>query len=79
MSKKELEALIKSSGSVAQFLADKEKCKAVWGKEIKDYKIEGSLVSPFYLWQLCSDKAFQILQQEGEEACINYIKETMIK
>ena len=91
MSEKDLEALIKASGSLAQFLADKEKCKAVWGKEIqcclchRKHGMRDENCNAGYLlrdkemkYENMSVKAFHILQQEGEEACIKFIKDTII-
>ena len=48
--------------SIPDLLANKSWCKAVWGKR----------------WNHFSSVAFKMLQQEGKQACIDYITETMI-
>ena len=55
--------------SIANLLANKSWCKAVWGEE--DFLSHKK-------WQAMSRYAFNKLQQEGEEACIEYITETMV-
>lgn len=49
--------------SLADLLANKSWCKAVWGSR---------------RWIHNSAEAFHILQHEGEQACIEYIKKTMV-
>ena len=59
--------------SIADLLANKSWCKAVWGEE-------QILPSEFDIgrWDLEGRNAFQILRMEGEEKCLTYITETMI-
>lgn len=63
--------------SLADLLANKSWCKAVWGE------LDGSGCGcndpeccPTYTSH--SIEVFQMLQHEGEKACIEYIKKTMI-
>ena len=110
--------------SLADLLANKSWCRAVWGDEVDSGEVNEHIVCSgkntcvgarkynSYMddsewegvkidWNFCkvcgskmvtkkipimhfdncgtnSQQAFQILQQEGEEACIKYIKETMV-
>lgn len=70
--------------SLADLLANKSWCKAVWGEGWGHGKNERLYEELKQWWShklphvYFSTKAFQILQQEGEEACIDYIKKTMI-
>jgi len=64
--------------SLADLLANKSWCKAVWGDSIDcvctgyshDCKCNPQ-------WINCSQYAFAGLQISGEESCLKYIKETM--
>lgn len=56
--------------SLADLLANRSWCKAVWVTTVNTRCCDG--------WQEKSKKAFQILQQQGEKECISYIKETMV-
>jgi len=53
--------------SLAELLANQSWCKAVWGEKKQ----------PVFRWEYYSTISFQILQQEGEEACLKFIKETL--
>lgn len=77
--------------SLADFLANKSWCKAVWGRvtihecdetfviqKERQPCICGRFRCGIEAYKLYSTKAFQILQQEGKEAALKYIKETMI-
>jgi len=59
--------------SLADLLANKSWCKAVWGES----EIKGDEILHFGC-DYHSTYAFQTLQQQGEKECIKYIKETMI-
>ena len=66
--------------SLADLLANKSWCKAVWFKKCDcspENNPQHNLCDQNY-WMYDSQKAFQILQQEGEQACIEYIHKTMI-
>ena len=57
--------------TLADLLANKSWCIAVWGKGKMKWN------EPTINWRENSASAFQILQQNGEEAAIKYIKESM--
>lgn len=57
--------------SLPDLLANPSWCKAVW---LGSVKINGEMKSSIHF----SVNAFQILQQEGHQACLIYIKNTMI-
>ena len=62
--------------SLADFLANKSWCKAVWGEW--DTRMNGTTELPKNGYIKNSTKSFQILQQEGKTACLEYIKKTML-
>lgn len=64
--------------SLADLLANKSWCKAVWGDKIRHPKFKFSSALFIIDSQYHLLTAFRILQQQGEEAVIKYIKETMI-
>jgi len=65
--------------SLADLLANKSWCKAVWGKEMTSPPlVRGEVYATFPLWEHHSAQAFQILQQQGEQAAIKYILQTVI-
>ncbi len=81
------EVAIFSFYSLAELLANPSWCKAVWGEEYGyfaasnngSYEWIGKLdIHAWKRYKTCSEKAFQILQQEGDKVCIEYIKKTMI-
>lgn len=70
--------------SLADLLANKSWCQAVWGDRGWTCEGKGNSCEHWpdkdhrrYAWDGGSIKAFQILQQQGKEACINYITKTM--
>mgnify|MGYP002626926095 CR=1 FL=1 len=66
---------IVASGGLGNFLADKEKCKAMWGEKLFETEMDGTrpILKPDY-----HTIAFKTLTLEGEEDCIEYINKTMI-
>jgi len=63
--------------SLPDLLANPSWCKAVWGVKNVTECCEARSTCP--KWRLYSRRAFQILQQEGEQACLNYIFSSMKK
>ncbi len=77
--------------SLADLLANKSWCKAVWGdygenstaksctKNCKEHDgLISNRIAHWHMdWKSRSPDAFLILQRKGEEACIEYIKKTM--
>jgi len=61
--------------SLADLLANKSWCKTVWGEGIYEMY---SIFKEVRMWEIKSMRAFEYLQREGEEACIEFIKETMV-
>lgn len=68
--------------SLADLLANKSWCKAVWGEDAHSHSDNvGSRDCPYdcevVAWQRLGTNAFSRLQLLGQEACIKFIKETM--
>lgn len=67
--------------SLADLLANKSWCQAVWGNFLCACGMRcdhGDMSTPDgYDWEVCSKGALSVLQMEGQEACINYITKTM--
>lgn len=72
--------------SLADLLANKSWCKAVWGEEkvlslpdVKEFSREGMEKVAQNKWIPYSKIAFQILQQQGKQEALNYIFLSMKK
>jgi len=86
--------LLTQQFTIADLLANKSWCKAVWGCGHPNYpSIQNDVKfwdNPPAIWAQCllknqalpwqkkSTKTFQILQQQGQQAAIDYITDTML-
>jgi len=69
--------------SLADLLANKSWCSAVWGSERGEggnlyYREADMTIELGFNYEIMSLLTFQMLHQDGEEQAIKYIKKTMI-